>query len=67
MREMKKRRKELGYTQLDVAARSGVETSTISRAEVHGFMYPGELARVAKALSWEGEPSELLKEASQDE
>lgn len=53
-----------GMTQQRLAKSSGVDSSYISKAE-NGLvrLYPSQLAKLAAALEWDGDPGELLEEA----
>lgn len=47
---LSRRRAELGLTQMELAAASGVSTSSISRAEFDGCISPRGLRKLAVAL-----------------
>lgn len=58
----------LGLSQSELARRTGMHPSTVSLI-VRGRMVPYEsqLARIASALAWKGEPTELLEEVDSAE
>lgn len=63
MRRLKKLRVNLDMSQRDLGERARVDASYICRAEKTGCpMYPGQAARIADALGWEGDPSKLFEE-----
>ena len=55
-------------SQAECARRSGVQPSSMSRI-VRGLepAYPKRGQRIADALGWEGDPSELFEEVGDDE
>lgn len=64
MRLLEQMRRERGLSQLELGCKCkpSVAPSYLSNAERHGFIYPSQLKRIAKALRYEGDPSELLEE-----
>lgn len=63
MLRLSKVRIALGWSQSRLSRESGVHTSTVSAIE-RGRLnpWPGQLARIAEALSFEGDPSALLED-----
>ena len=55
-------RKEKGLSQRALSRESGVDASTISRAEKQALMYRSQAQNIADALGWEGDPMELFEE-----
>lgn len=55
-------RKEKGLSQRALSRKSGVDASTISRAEKQALMYRSQAKNIADALGWEGDPMELFEE-----
>ena len=55
-------RKEKGLSQRELSRESGVDASTISRAEKQALMYRSQAQNIADALGWEGDPMELFEE-----
>ena len=52
----------LSMRQLGELCNPRVAANYICNAENWGGMYPGHLARVAKALGWKDDPKKLLEE-----
>ena len=63
MLNLKYERVKRDLTQPELGAMANVDPCAISRAERHGYAYPGHLRRLADALEWKGDPRELLHEA----
>lgn len=56
-------REAAGLSKAKLSRLADVNTATITWAETRGFqLYPKQLARVAAALDWQGDPAELLEE-----
>ncbi len=55
-------RKEKGLSQRALSRVSGIDASTISRAEKQSLMYRSQAQNIADALGWEGDPMELFEE-----
>ena len=55
-------RKEKGLSQRALSRVSGIDASTISRAEKQSLMYRAQAQKIADALGWEGDPMELFEE-----
>lgn len=67
-RILKKLRQKHGLSQRELARKAGVSASYICNAETRGFeLYPGQAERLATALDWEGDPSDLTKEANEND
>lgn len=56
-------RKKLNWSQAELARRAGINASSMSRIE-SGFepAFPKRGKRIADALGWQGDPSELFKD-----
>jgi transcriptional regulator with XRE-family HTH domain len=63
--ELEHERRRQGYSLRSLQAKSGVNKTTISQIE-NGRFLPSEfqLAKLARALNWEGEVSGLVGDAS---
>lgn len=59
MKVLKEMRRQRVLTITDLAAKSGVSKTTISKAENGGSIYPATIRKIARAL--DVEPSELVK------
>ena len=66
MQLLTKLRKEKGLSQRELSRISGVDASTISRAEKRALMYASQARSVADALGWDGDPMDLFKEVTGD-
>lgn len=64
MRLLEQMRRERGLSQFELGCKCkpAVAPSYVCNAERHGFIYPSQLKRLAKALGHEGDPAELLEE-----
>lgn len=64
---LEKERRARGLSQRKLMLVTGVDSAYISRAERMGMrLYPGQAARIADALGWEGDPADLFKEVGDD-
>jgi transcriptional regulator with XRE-family HTH domain len=55
-------------SQAEIARRAGLHYSTLNAAENgRHLMWPGQLAKLALALDWQGDPAALLDEVSSDD
>lgn len=67
MKRLEYMRREQRKTQRRLGDESGVNASYICNAERRGMvLYPGQAARLAKALGWSGDPMELFEEVNVD-
>ena len=67
-RILKKLRQKHGLSQRELARKAGVSASYICNAETRGFkLYPRQAERLAAALDWEGDPSDLTKEVDEND
>lgn len=58
-------RTALGWSQSRLSRESGVHSSTVSAIERRRLNpWPGQLQRLAAALSFDGDPAKLLEEVS---
>ena len=61
-------RHDLGMTKADVAREARMQGNVIGWIESRRFVpYPSQLAKIADAVGWEGDPEELLEEADGDD
>ena len=68
MIKLERARRDAGWSQRELSRRSQVDASYICNAEKRGLtLYPSQAARIAAALGWEGDPSELFEEVACDE
>ena len=62
-----KAREAAGYTRFRLGSEAGIHPSRVGQFENgRAVPYPVELQRLADALGWSGEPSDLLKEVGDD-
>lgn len=63
MKLMTELRKEQGLSMSALAREAEMHVSSISQIEGGRLMpYPGQVAKIAAALNWEGNPAELFQE-----
>lgn len=64
MRKLELQRRALGLSQRSLGRKCSpaVSATYICNAERHGFIYPAHLERIADAIGWRGDPSELMEE-----
>lgn len=61
---MKVMRKELGWSQSELARRAGLNQSTLNQIESGRLLpYPSQIQKLAQALNWKGNPEDLLQDA----
>ena len=67
-RRMQGERERRGMTRAALARKADMSAGTVGQIESGyiGKPYPVQLSKIAAALGWEGDPSELLEEASDD-
>lgn len=66
MKRAKHERLRLGLSGLEAARRAKLAPGTLSQIESGRFLpYEVQLARLALALEWTGDPAELLEEVPQ--
>lgn len=63
MKLMTELRKEQGLSMSALAREAEMHVSSISQIEGGRLMpYPGQVAKIAAALNWEGNPAELFQD-----
>ncbi len=68
MIRLKALREALGWSGMELARQSGLANSTISQIESQRFTpYDSQLAKLARALRYDGPAADLLEEATTDE
>lgn len=68
MKRLEFLRRDKEFSQRELGKRAGVNASYICNAERRGMeLYPSQAKRLADALGWRGEPSELFEEVKVDE
>jgi len=61
-------RRDQGFSQRQLGAAAKVNASYICNAERRGLvLYPEQARRLAAALDWDGDPSELFEEVTVDD
>lgn len=66
MRRLEFMRRCAGLSQRGLGGLSGVDASYICNAERRGLvLYPGQAKRLADALGWKGDPTELFEEVTE--
>lgn len=67
MKRLEFMRRNQRKSQRGLGLEAGVNASYICNAERRGMvLYPGQAARIAKALGWTGDPMELFEEVDAD-
>ena len=66
MKRVTLERQKLGWSQAKLARRADINASSMSRIEL-GYepAYPKRGQRIADALGWEGDPSELFEDVEE--
>lgn len=68
MKRLEFMRRDNGLSQRELGRLSGVNASYICNAERRGMeLYPSQAQRLAEALEWRGDPSQLFEEVRADE
>ncbi len=68
MKRMELLRRDRGLSQRQLGAAAKVNASYICNAERRGLiLYPEQARRLAVALNWDGDPSDLFEEVSADD
>lgn len=68
MKRLEFLRRDRKLSQRELGKRAGVNASYICNAERRGMeLYPSQAQRLAAALDWLGEPSELFEEVRANE
>ncbi len=63
MKRLRVERMKTGESGLSFSRRAEVSPATLSQIELGRLIpYAGQLSRIASALDWEGDPSDLLEE-----
>ena len=62
MNLLRKLRLESGLSQRELWRRTGIDFALISKAESGRILSDGQLAKLAEALDYDGDPADLLKE-----
>lgn len=67
MLKVQKERQAQGLSQAALARRAEMHQASLSSIETGRFRpYPGQLARIAAALEWQGDAQELLDHVEED-
>ena len=67
MNVIRAERDKHGWSQAELARRAGMHSSTVSQIENARMLpYPTQLAKLAAALGWTGEPAALLDEVDRE-
>lgn len=65
MTRLERLRVENGWSKSKLGRKADINTTTIIWAEQRGFrLYPQQLAKLAMALDWKGDPEQLLEEVA---
>lgn len=62
-----KERQSMGLSMSALARKAGMHPSSVSQIENGRLVaYPGQVAKLSKAVGWKGDPAELFEEVNVD-
>lgn len=62
-----KERQNMGLSMSALARKAGMHPSSVSQIENGRLVaYPGQVAKLSKAVGWKGDPAELFEEVDAD-